>query len=230
MCLYALFNIIFSVQFVNGHYGNKYLRELAMTRKCAFDSGNYTDKRKLATEVVTMIQQLQPPGRFLTLNKLKPNKTNTEGGENVSSVAESHWEAVGIDKAIMKTCQVMRDIDRPDRKYRVDRKLARLNRLQALNLVVTTQSEDTVAASASKYSDQPNVVENCNEPNSRNDSVLDDDTLQTQQQQQQEKLEPQQQQQDNNRADNSNGIDAIIIDVVDDITAIPIEGERDHVG
>jgi hypothetical protein len=196
---------------VNGHHGNKYLRELATARKCEFDSGNYTEKRKLATEIVAIIQQLQPPGRFLTSNKVKLNGTNTEGGVTLSPVAESQWEEVGIDKAIMKACQVMRDIDRPDRKYRVDRKLARLNRLQALNLVLP-QNEDTVASK----DDKQNVVEQ----NNFIDIVRDDNALQTQQQ---EELEPQQQ--DNRNG--SHGIDAIITDVVDNI-AIPIEGGQDH--
>jgi hypothetical protein len=206
---------VFSIKFVNGHYGNKYLRELAMTRKCAFDTGNYTDKRKLATEIVDMIQQLQPPGRFLTLNTTKPTTTNTNGGDSLSPVAESHWEEVGLDKAIMKACQVMRDIDRPDRKYRVDRKLARLNRLQALNIVLLPNETNT-----SCNDDKQNVVDNCNEQNNIIGTADNDDAIQPRPQ---KELEPLEQENGSDRSD----IDAIIIDVVDHL-ATSVEGARDH--
>jgi len=51
--------------YVNGHVGNARLRKLATDRKAQFDSGNYTEKRALATEIVTIIKGLEPPGRFL---------------------------------------------------------------------------------------------------------------------------------------------------------------------
>lgn len=203
---------------MNGHYGNKYLRELAMTRKCAFDTGNYTDKRTLATEIVDMIQQLQPPGRFLTLTKTKPTTMTTNGGDSLSLVAESHWEEVGLDKAITKACQVMRDIDRPDRKYRVDRKLARLNRLQALNIVLP-HDENTTRSNDDK---QIIVDNNCNEENTGNiiGSADNDDAIQPQPQ---KELEPLEQENGSNRSE----IDAIIIDVVDHLVT-SVDGARDH--
>ena len=183
---------------MNGHHGNKYLRELAMTRKCEFDVGNFTEKRKLATEIVTIIKQLQPPGRFLTLAKKPSTKSDAED--------DTGWEEVGLDKAIMKACQVMRDIDRPDRKYRIDRKLARLNRLQALNLVlphnnVINGDNDTNKNDFGDDNRQKGVV------------VPDDDTLQKANQPGQ--LE--QHQHDIGTDSNNNNINAIISDVVDNI-------------
>ena len=51
---------------MNGHIGNERLRKMALERKSEFDSGTYTEKRKLATEIVDVITKtLSPPGRFL---------------------------------------------------------------------------------------------------------------------------------------------------------------------
>jgi hypothetical protein len=165
-----------------------------MTRKCEFDAGSYTEKRKLATEIVNMIKQLQPPGRFLTLTKTQQTKVDTEE-DALPHGAESSWVEVGLDKAVMKACQVMRDINRPDRKYRVDRKLARLNRLQALNIVLP----DSDIVTGSNDSNQ-NVSDNGN---------------------QQECVEWEQHQQDIG-IDSNKSINAIVNDVVDSI-AIPID-------
>jgi hypothetical protein len=121
---------------VNGHHGNKYLRELAMARKPQFDVSNFSEKRALATEIVKIIQGLQPPGRFLRLVKSKLECNEKIGKDDCiieTPSLESKWEEVDLDKAIHKTCQVMRDIDRQDRKARIDRKLARMNRIQLLN-------------------------------------------------------------------------------------------------
>jgi len=51
--------------YVNGHIGNARLRALASERKHQFDSGNYTEKRMLAAEIVAAVKALDPPGRFL---------------------------------------------------------------------------------------------------------------------------------------------------------------------
>mmetsp|Transcript_1959 Transcript_1959/g.5197 ORF Transcript_1959/g.5197 Transcript_1959/m.5197 type:complete len:999 (-) Transcript_1959:966-3962(-) len=51
--------------YVNGHVGNARLRSLALERKARFDTGNYTEKRLLAAEIVAHIRALNPPGRFL---------------------------------------------------------------------------------------------------------------------------------------------------------------------
>lgn len=107
--------------FVNGHVGNGRLRELALARKTPFDSGTYTEKRTLATEVVTIIRSLDPPGRFLKkLNPamVKPPDSLDESGR---ALFAEGWEELSDEKAIHKACQVMRDIDRADRKDRIER-------------------------------------------------------------------------------------------------------------
>lgn len=95
--------------FVNGHIGNENFRKLCAERKAQFDAANYSEKRTLATEVVNITRNKDPPGRFL---KRAPKKEGalTEGG------VESEWEELSMDKAIHKACQVMRDLDRPDRQ------------------------------------------------------------------------------------------------------------------
>jgi hypothetical protein len=219
-----------SSAYVNGHIGNERLRKMALERKSEFDSGTYTEKRKLATEIVDVITKtLSPPGRFLKKaskeliasysdqqgaskdeaseavdNKegndvtmtteggdgsgagniadtsMKTESTTTagdntatatvgttkkddaaaggdeesilaeagkvtatattdiDGGNNTNSKSSSPatkiikliddiWEELSYDKAIHKACQVMRDISRPDRKYREERKNERIS-------------------------------------------------------------------------------------------------------
>jgi hypothetical protein len=122
--------------FVNGHIGNARLRDLAHARKKPFDSGNYTEKRTLAMEVVTLIRSLNPPGRFL--KRVDPTKTpvtptpvvktaedKTPSDEPAARILEAGWEELSDEKAIHKACQVMRDIDRADRKDREERRKMR---------------------------------------------------------------------------------------------------------
>jgi len=140
--------------FVNGHVGNQRLRELAIERKHAFDSGNFSEKRSLATEIVTHIRSLDPPGRFLrkrsSSSKSKDPATSgsgvADGGESATDgesskggstaiattsatgagdVLECEWEELPDERAIHKACQVMRDIDRSDRKDREERRKLR---------------------------------------------------------------------------------------------------------
>lgn len=97
--------------FVNGHVGNARFRQHAIDRKPQFDAGNYSEKRSLATEIVGIIRSLDPPGRFLkrmAAGRPKPE----DGGANV---IEGGWEELNDDRAIHKACQVMRDLQRPDR-------------------------------------------------------------------------------------------------------------------
>ena len=192
-----------------------------MARKCEFDAGNYTEKRKLATEIVTIIKELQPPGRFLSLPKMQSTNKVDTGNEQCSmapNVAVSNWEEVGLDKAIMKACQVMRDIDRADRKYRVDRKASRLNRLQALSLVIpnndgTTDNSDGNHAVDDNDTEQKCVLDVIND---------DDDTLQSQQQEQLE------QQDQDIGVDNNKSINTIINEVVDSID-MPLSSNQESV-
>jgi hypothetical protein len=135
--------------FVNGHIGNARLRSLAMERKKAFDTGTYTDKRTLATEIVHAIQSLDPPGRFL--RKASPDKIKSEEGKSAEEKTEDAtvelidgvWEQLNEDKAIHKACQVMRDIARPDRKFREERKEERKRRklAKASGIPLETKAE-----------------------------------------------------------------------------------------
>jgi len=117
--------------FVNGHVGNSRLRTLALERKIQFDAGNYTEKRALATEIVHIVRSLKPPGRFLkkvTAKKGEKAAATEDSKEKIEGL-ENEWEELPDEKAIHKACQVMRDIDRPDRK---DRELRRAKKKQKL--------------------------------------------------------------------------------------------------
>jgi hypothetical protein len=113
---------------VNGHKGNQYLRQLAVVRKAQFDAGSYSEKRLLATEIVNSIKALDPPGRFLRRHPTAP------GGRHLDPTVGSFstWEELDLEKSIHKACQVMRDIDRQDRQHRLEKKLAKINRMQSL--------------------------------------------------------------------------------------------------
>ncbi|CAJ1954774.1 unnamed protein product [Cylindrotheca closterium] len=115
--------------FVNGHVGNNRLRTLALERKNQFDAGNYTEKRALATEIVHIIRSLKPPGRFLKKVTAKKGEKVPEE-KDAAKAFENEWEELPDEKAIHKACQVMRDIDRPDRK---DRELRRASKKKKLS-------------------------------------------------------------------------------------------------
>jgi hypothetical protein len=101
--------------FVNGHVGNANFRKLCLERKQAFDAGNYSEKRALATEVVQLTKALDPPGRFLKRAPKNNSMENTENITETGEVVDGEWIELSDDKAIHKACQVMRDIARPDR-------------------------------------------------------------------------------------------------------------------
>jgi hypothetical protein len=96
--------------FVNGHVGNEAFRKLCIERKAQFDSGNYTEKRALASEVVNIIHSKDPPGRFL--KRAAKDADGTVAEETV----DGEWVELTDEKAVHKACQVMRDIARPDRQ------------------------------------------------------------------------------------------------------------------
>jgi hypothetical protein len=103
--------------FVNGHTGNQRMRKLAIERKPQFDNATFSVKRNLATEIVNVIKGLDPPGRFLRSTKYTsvqavPSTTGMDGA----------WEELTTEKAIHKTIQVMRDIDRADRRDRDEKR------------------------------------------------------------------------------------------------------------
>jgi hypothetical protein len=104
--------------FVNGHVGNERFRCLAIERKPLFDAGNYTEKRALATEMVNIIRGLNPPGRFLKRinnNDALSNSSEHDSSSLQSTRLDSEWEELSDERAIHKACQVMRDLNRPDR-------------------------------------------------------------------------------------------------------------------
>lgn len=131
--------------FVNGHVGNARLRQLSLERKSQFDAGNYTKKRSLAKDVVTQIRKLDPPGRFL--RKIDPSKPRSNDCKPIigSRGLEGKWEELSDERAIHKACQVMRDIARPDRKERDERrkikKLKKERGLQLDSVVAETNSK-----------------------------------------------------------------------------------------
>ena len=122
---------------LNGHLGNERLRRLAKERKLVFDSGDSNDKRVLAIGMVLLIRDLDPPGRFLRRRSrsTKPNGVGTAVGGGTLTITDqskslaaddaiqlrddsNEWEELSNEAAIRKVCQVMRDMDRPDRKER----------------------------------------------------------------------------------------------------------------
>jgi hypothetical protein len=79
--------------------------------------------------VVQIIRTLDPPGRFLKRVAASAKKPAKEGNDWILPPRglDGTWEELNDEKAIHKACQVMRDIDRPDRK---DRELRRAKKKQ----------------------------------------------------------------------------------------------------
>jgi hypothetical protein len=159
--------------FVNGHIGNARLRDLAHARKKPFDNGNYTEKRTLAMEVVTIIRSLDPPGRFL--KRVDPTKTpvapapvvkaaddKNDSGEPAGRTLEAGWEELLDEKAIHKACQVMRDIDRADRKDREERR--KMRKLKKDGKLPETPQEGTEGDAKVEGEDQATTQEAPSDP------------------------------------------------------------------
>lgn len=160
--------------FVNGHIGNARLRDLAHARKKPFDDGNYTEKRTLAMEVVTIIRSLDPPGRFL--KRVDPTKSSvtpappigvkTTDNKNQSDepdrTLDAGWEELTDEKAIHKACQVMRDIDRADRKDREERR--KMRKLKKDGKLPETPQEGTEGDAKVEEQDQAMTQEAASDP------------------------------------------------------------------
>jgi len=88
---------------ISRHPGNERFRTLVKVfRDDAFcQSYSSKEKRAVAKEVMAHIHALDPPGRFLKLEKM------TSHGEV--------WSILSECKAMQKTCQALRDCNRPDR-------------------------------------------------------------------------------------------------------------------
>jgi hypothetical protein len=93
--------------YVNGNTGNHRLRVLALQRKAQFDRGNFTEKRALAAEIVTIIRSLDPPGRFLQRAAARGARGGVAAA--VAAAADDHdpaaaagWEELSDERAIHK--------------------------------------------------------------------------------------------------------------------------------
>lgn len=91
---------------------------MALERKPQFHVGSFAEKRALAVEIVSTIRRHQ--GRFL-------------------KKADGEWVPLDFDRAINKTMQVMRDIDRVDRRHRIQ---ARQERKRGRKLDMEDMLED----------------------------------------------------------------------------------------
>ena len=111
--------------FVNEYPGNQHLRSLATVRHEQFRTGNYAEKRKMALEIVNEIKSRDPPGRFLKKSDIHGENGPLIGGE---------WVQMSDEKAVAKTCQVLRDMKRPDRWERDERRRIKNRHKQELRM------------------------------------------------------------------------------------------------
>jgi len=101
-----------------GHPGNRRLRSMVERQRKAFvDAAKRKEKRKIATDIIQEIQNLQPPGRFLTEDpqgKIGGNR-HTNGCASVASgcvdisVLNKGWACVEPDKALTKVMHRLRE-------------------------------------------------------------------------------------------------------------------------
>jgi hypothetical protein len=90
------------------HAGNERFRALICARHDANYCHAYTtaEKRAVAEQIVSHIESLDPPGRFLR----RAGRVN-----RTARGLEGPWEVLSRDEAIKKTCQALRDCNRQDR-------------------------------------------------------------------------------------------------------------------
>lgn len=110
--------------FVNEYPGNQHLRNLAAAKHEQFRTGSYAEKRKIAVGIVNQIKSSHPPGRFLK----KPDSTDEK-----SPLIAGEWLQMSDEKAIAKTCQVLRDMKRPDRWERDEKRRMNKHRKQEMH-------------------------------------------------------------------------------------------------
>lgn len=131
---------------VNGHPGNQRLRVLSAERKNVFDKATFVNKRVLAEEIVGKIYKLNPPGRFLSNDN--PDKS---------------WMEMTKDRAVQKACQVMRDMDRADRRNREEhrrlRKVQRESKMADLAAAVSAKMVEPMSVDVAPM--RPNAVPIC---------------------------------------------------------------------
>jgi hypothetical protein len=92
---------------IASHPGNERFRSLVNKRYDAnyCTSFSTSEKRALAVEIVSHIQSLDPPGRFL---KRAGRSTSSRG-------LQGPWEELSRNDCIRKACQALRDCNRNDR-------------------------------------------------------------------------------------------------------------------
>lgn len=94
------------------HSGNQRFRALITTYHDESYCTSYSasEKRAVATEIITHIQDLNPPGRFL----------KRLGKGQVSRGLAGPWQLLSEKEACKKTCQALRDCNRADRSGYAD--------------------------------------------------------------------------------------------------------------
>lgn len=144
--------------FVNGHEGNQKLRALALERKARFDAANYQEKRVLAEEIVEQIQS-QLGGRFLKRPSTENSTTEPYPVVVPPSRDDAGWVQLNKVKSIHKACQVMRDMDRVDRRAREEkRRLKKLQKAQGNKAIDPGIVADAAALSPSQLPLEDSVM------------------------------------------------------------------------
>jgi hypothetical protein len=108
---------------INAHPGNTAWRAWAAAARATFLAGSYAEKRSLAGEVVRRVQA--HGGRFV--KRRAGAEASSPALPLDDSDAHDTWEELADEQAIQKTCQVMRDLERPDRVEREEKR--RLHKL-----------------------------------------------------------------------------------------------------
>lgn len=90
------------------HPGNQRFRTLVTTRADENYCMSYsaTEKKAVAEEIIKHIQSLDPPGRFL----------QRDGRGQITRGLNGPWTELTHSQAVKKTCQALRDCNRPDRE------------------------------------------------------------------------------------------------------------------
>mmetsp|Transcript_5207 Transcript_5207/g.9555 ORF Transcript_5207/g.9555 Transcript_5207/m.9555 type:complete len:389 (+) Transcript_5207:207-1373(+) len=96
---------------ISAHPGNRYLRSVVQDKKQAFLLARKKEKRDIAIQVVSDIQGLSPPGRFLMEDSKSQNGGNNNDNEGIMDKA---WIIVETEKAV---CKVMHRLREKDKGY-----------------------------------------------------------------------------------------------------------------
>ncbi len=89
------------------HPGNDQFRTIVESWKKKYSNAKPADKRKIALEIIKIIESLDPPGRFLI-----------EVSNESSGACSGSWVQVNREKAIKKVCHRLREKKKESRKSR----------------------------------------------------------------------------------------------------------------